>query len=207
MTSNGLRAGHFAALVGAIAALASLWRPWYVVRFPQSLRDAVDGQLSSTQNPLGSFVKGVLAAMPDEIKASAWRELAGADVAMAAGALAVIALVLGAAGAFGSAVRVDPTAAGRWIAILAGAGLVLVAEHAIVRPGGAQVRDLVHLASGMWIALAGCGVAAAGGLLASRPDAPAPARAGAATMPALYEAPATPALDTGNSVPPPRRYQ
>src|SRR5690242_16790201 len=102
MEQKGLRTGHIVALAGALAALGSLWRPWYTVEIPQQLRDAFSSSGAIGRDPgmLGQVARNLAAAMPSSIEASGWRELQGADIALCVGALAVVALVVGAAGAF-----------------------------------------------------------------------------------------------------------
>jgi hypothetical protein len=167
MEQKGLRAGHFLGLLGALAALASLWRPWYTADVPQQLRDAVSNAGAESPGRLGTFVQSLAAAIPDTISASGWEALAGADVAVCLGAIAAATLVVGAAGAFGSAVRVDPLAAARGIAALGAGGLVLAVVHLLHRPVDG---DLVHPAGGLWIALGGCALALGGGLMAMQPE-------------------------------------
>jgi hypothetical protein len=167
MEQKGLRSGHFLALVGALVAFASLWRPWYEVQIPQQLRDALSGQLGQDPGLLGQMARGIATALPRTISASGWKELEGADAAVAVGALAVVALVLGAGGTFGSAVRIDPAAAARGIAAAGTAGIVLALVHVAHRPGGSAAGDYVHVAQGLWIALAGCVAIVAGGLWAA----------------------------------------
>ncbi len=160
MDQKGLRTGHFLALLGALLSVGSLWRPWYTLDVPPQLRDMVD-----------RLASGFGTALPGTVSASGWRELEGADVAVAVAAFAVVALVVGAAGAL-SAVRVDPGACGGPIA-LAGAAIVVVAvAHVVSKPGGAQAADMIHVADGLWLALAGGGATLAGGLWAmAEPDA------------------------------------
>jgi hypothetical protein len=88
-------------------------------------------------------------------------------VALCLGAVALVALVLGAAGAFGSAIRVDPAAAARGIALLGAAGTVLAVVHLLHRP---LSSEYVHPADGLWLALAGCVVATIGGVMAMAPQ-------------------------------------
>jgi hypothetical protein len=175
MEQKGLRTGHFVALTGALVAFASLWRPWYTISLPPELRDAIGGEVGKDPGLLGQMARGLVAALPQTISASGWQELGGADVAVCVGALAVIALILGAAGLFGTAVRIDPAAAGRWIAVLGGAGVVLAVVHVVHRP---LDSDLVHVADGLWIALGGAAATLVGGLLAGADGgASAPVRA------------------------------
>jgi hypothetical protein len=164
MEQKGLRSGHFLALVGALAAFASLWRPWYEVTIPQQLRDAITGQAGQDPGIFGQLARDIATRLPSSISASGWKELEGADAAMAVGALAVVALVLGAGGVFGSAVRIDPAAAARGITAAGAAGVVLALVHVLHRP---MSGDYVHVAQGLWIALGGCVAVVAGGLWAA----------------------------------------
>jgi hypothetical protein len=113
------------------------------------------------------MARGIATALPSAISASGWKELQGADAAVAVGAVVVIALVLGAGGTFGSAVRIDPAAAARGIAAVGAAGVALALLHVVNRPGSGPGSDYVHVAQGLWIALAGCVAVVAGGLWAS----------------------------------------
>lgn len=176
MEQRGLRPGHLVALVGALVALFSLWRPWYAIDLSPAFRDALSSRLSQVPGELGQIGRGVLSALPSRIQASGWRELQGADVALCVGGLTIVLLVLGAAGARGSAVRVERAAAGKVIGFLGAAGIGLVGWHIISKPGaGTPGADMVKLAGGIWIALAGCLVTTIGGLMAAVPDRPIPA--------------------------------
>jgi hypothetical protein len=217
MEQKGLRTGHFLALAGAVAAFASLWRPWYTIEIPQQLRELFSGggQLGQDPGLLGQMARGLMSALPSSLSASGWKELEGADVAVAVAALAVVALVVGAAGALGSAVRVDPGPAGGLIAAV-GALIALVAiVHLVHRPGGAAAADYVHVGDGLWIALAGGVATLAGGLWAAvdaggagvRSSSGASAPLSAAFPPLTPELPPVFAEAPGaaaSSVPPPR---
>jgi hypothetical protein len=204
MNQKGLRSGHFLGLAGAMTALASLWRPWYTVDVPQQLRDLLSEEGAKSSGAFGPVMRGLAAAIPDAISASGWDALQGADVTLCLGAIAVVTLVLGASGAFGGAIRVDPVAAGRGLALLGAGGVALVVVHIVHRP---LAHDLVHPAAGLWIALAGCAVTLIGGLTVM---GPADARAVAAPafprlepdLPEVF-APAPPAGAHRTSVPPP----
>jgi hypothetical protein len=175
MEQQGLRTGHLIGLSGAVVALFSLWRPWYAVDLSPAFRDALSGQVSQAPGALGQVAQGLISALPSRIQASGWRELQGADVTLCVGALGVVVLVLGAAGAFGPAVRIERVAAGRIIGVLGAAGTALVGWHVVSKPGaGALGADMVKLASGVWIALVGCGVTTIGGLMAAVPEQPVP---------------------------------
>lgn len=170
MEQQGLRTGHLIALGGALVSLSSLWRPWYAIDLSSAVRDELSRRVSAQAPPgFGQLAQGLLSALPARIEASGWRELAGADVALCIGALAVVVLVLGAAGALGGAVRVDRLAAGRIIAAVGVAGLAIVSWHVFSKPGGAGASELVRLASGIWIALAGSLLTVVGGATAAAP--------------------------------------
>lgn len=180
---RALRPGHLLALVGALALLASLWRPWYAIGIPQAVRDALASEGSRAAanggSLLGSFAQGLAAMLPSRIEVTAWDVMEAGDVILCVGAVAVGALVLAAGGAFGPGVRVDGTAAGRLIAGLGTAGLVLVGRQLLFRPGAEDVTRIgfeIDVAQGGWIALAGCVAIVAGGVLARtapKPAAPA----------------------------------
>jgi hypothetical protein len=169
MEQKGLRSGHFVALVGALAAFASLWRPWYEVTLPQDLRDALTGQIGQDPGLLGQMARGIVTELPSKFSASGWKELEGADAAVAVGAVVVIALVLGAGGAFGSAVRIDSASAARAVAAVGALGIVLALVHVVNRPGPSSGpgSDFIHVAQGLWIALGGCAAVVVGGLWAA----------------------------------------
>lgn len=192
MEQKGLRSGHFLALVGALAAFASLWRPWYEITIPQQLRDVLSGQMGQDPGLLGEMARGFAAALPSSISASGWKELQGADAAVAVGAVVVIALVLGAGGAFGSAVRIDSAAAARGAAAVGALGVVLTLLHVVNRPGSGPGSDYVHVAHGLWIALGGCVAVVVGGLWAAM-DAGSSAPSRSTSTPAAF-APLEPEL-------------
>lgn len=191
MEQKGLRSGHFLALAGALAAFASLWRPWYQVTIPQQFRDALSGQVGQDPGLLGEMARGFAAALPSTFSASGWKELEGADAAVAVGAVVVIALVLGAGGAFGSAVRIDSASAARAIAAVGALGVVLTLAHVVNRPGpgSGPGSDFIHVAQGLWIALGGCAAVVVGGLWAvmDTGGSSAPSRATSTPLPTSLE--------------------
>jgi hypothetical protein len=212
MERKGLRTGHFVALAGALVAFASLWRPWYTIEIPRELREVLSGTGRLGRDPglLGQMARGLASALPSTISASGWRELEGADVAVAVGAVAVVALVLGAAGGFGGAVRVDAGAAGRLVAAIGAALGVVALAHLLHKPGGATpLGDAIHIGQGLWLALAGAALTVIGGVWAAAEDGSAP-RPAARPAPAAFP-PLTPELPpvfaeapAAGSVPPPR---
>jgi hypothetical protein len=216
MEQKGLRTGHFVALAGALVAFASLWRPWYTFEIPEQLRDLLGtgGALGKDPGLFGQMARGLASALPSSVSASGWRELEGADVAVAVAAVAVVALVLAAAGGFGGAVRVDAAACGKLIAALGAALGVVAVVHVVHKPGGnagAALQDSIKLSEGVWLALGGAAAIVAGGLWAavdtggvSRPAAAATRLAPTAFPPLTPELPPvfaeTPAA---GSIPPP----
>jgi hypothetical protein len=193
MEQKGLRSGHFLALAGALAAFASLWRPWYEITIPQQFRDALSGQIGQDPGLLGEMARGFASALPSTISASGWKELQGADAAVAVGAAVVVALVLGAGGAFGSGgtgtpVWLDPRVGARRIAFLGAGGVLLALVHIVNPPGSGPGSDYVHVAQGLWIALGGCAAVVAGGLWAAMDTSgsPAPSRSASTPLPTSF---------------------
>lgn len=167
MEQKGLRNGHFLALAGALLAVVSLFRPWYTVEIPQEVRDLFGSQgMGSDPGLFGEMVRGLASQMPSTISASGWKELEGADIAIAVGGAGVLALVLAAAGAI-NGLRADPGPAGGLIGALGGAMVVIALVHLVNKPGGQQAADWVHVSDGLWIALAGGALTAFGGLWAA----------------------------------------
>lgn len=163
MAQRGPGLGHLSAVAGAVGALGSLWQPWY------------------------RAAAGADASVTAAVRSSGWLQLQHADQVLCAGALLVAVLCVAAAAGR------DGVAAGRWITILAGSGLAMVAEHVIVRP---LDSDLVAPGTGLWMALGGCAVAMLGGTIVSSATPP-PARP-------LYASPITPFLERpSSSIPPP----
>jgi hypothetical protein len=204
MEQKGLRTGHIVALGGALLALLSLFRPWYEVRIPDSVLQmfGAGGQLGSDPGLLGQLSRGIASSLPSSIEASGWKELAGADVALCAGAAGVVLAVLAVAGSFGSGVRIDQRTAGSAIAAVGLGALVLVLVHVVHKPGsGSPMSDAVHLRSGIWMALAGAAAMLAGGLMAAGDDTTVP-RPSTSTFGRLE--PELPPAFADASIPPPR---
>ncbi|HEU4975824.1 MAG TPA: hypothetical protein VFT50_12090 [Baekduia sp.] len=202
---HGLRAGHVVALVGALLTLASLWRPWYAIELPQALRDGLASEgarAASAGSLLGSAVQQLAAALPSRIEADGWQVLRGADVALCAVALAAAALVLGAAGALGGAVRVEAGAAGRWTAGVGLIGLVVALAHVVDPPSGG-FGIAVRVGDGAWLALVGAAITALGGALAATSGGSAPAAPAVLDLAAPLDGGAADAQRALTSVAPP----
>ncbi|HET6505497.1 MAG TPA: hypothetical protein VFG42_01795 [Baekduia sp.] len=167
MEQKGLRAGHFLALVGALIAVGSLWRPWYSVRFPPELREMLGagGPLGSDPGLFGQMARTVAGSIPDQVSVSGWEVLNGADVGITVLAIGVAAVILAASGAI-SGLRVDAGLAAR-AASLAGLGvLALAVWHVVHKPVPGQVADWLHVEQGVWMALVGGAAMLGGGLWA-----------------------------------------
>jgi hypothetical protein len=171
MEQKGLRTGHFLALAGAALAVVSLFRPWYTVEIPQEVRDLFGAQgVGADPGLFGQMARGLASQLPNEISASGWRELEGADIAVVVASVGVVALVLAAAGAI-SGLRADPGAVGGLVGALGGAIVVIALAHVVSKPGGGQASDWVHVSDGIWLALAGGALTAFGGLWAASESA------------------------------------
>jgi hypothetical protein len=217
MEQKGLRTGHFLALVGALLAVVSLWRPWYRVEFPPEFRDLFSsgGRLGSDPGLFGELIRGVAAAIPSEISVSGWEALKGADVTLTVAAVVVVATILAASGAI-SGMRVDAGLAAR-AATAAGAVVLVVALwHVVKMPGDGMASDWIHAGGGLWMAVGAGAAMLGGGLWASADLATGASRPTASSSGSLNTAfpPLTPDLPpvfadqpigaTASSVPPPR---
>lgn len=202
--------GLLLAGVGAAGVLGSLWLPWYTVRVPQAFRDLFSklgggGSPSASSSPsdqigaaFAGMMKGLMAAIPDEITGTGWQTMGSADWVLAV----VSGLVLLAALAIGgglSGVRADAGQVGRFIAF-AGAVCGAIAVYHVVRSPGAGaggasaslpgLEDAITVRYGAYVAAIGGLLMLAGGLFASNAKAaPALAADGAPAAPA-YTPPA-----------------
>jgi hypothetical protein len=211
MEQKGLRMGHFLALIGALVAVGSLWRPWYSVRFPPEFRDMLSGSgpLGGDPGLLGQLARGMATAIPDSVSVSGWEVLNGADVAVAIVAIGAAAAILAASGAIGG-LRVDAGLAARAASAAGTTILVLALWHVIRKPGSGPASDWLHVEQGLWMALGAGAAMLGGGLWASAQlatDATLTPRA-TTTAPTLNAAfpPLTPDLPpvfADSSVPPP----
>jgi hypothetical protein len=187
---------------GAAAVLGSLWLPWYTIRIPDAFKDAL-GQLGGAGAPsgassssgdqiaagFGAMLQGLVAAIPSEMTGDGWQTLGGADWALAilAGIGLVAVLVVG--GGLRS-VRADAGVVGRAIAGLGAICAAIALYHLLRKPGtglsgGAfgGLDDVISVRYGLYVAIVGGLLMVAGGLLAGR---------GSAMAPAVAEAPVTP---------------
>lgn len=209
--------GLLLAGVGAAGVLGSLWLPWYTVKLPQAFRDLFSklggSGTTSTATPsnpgdqiaagFGAMMKGLVAAIPDEITGNAWQTLGTADwiLAVLSGLALLAALAIG--GGL-SGVRADAGAAGRFIAAAGAACAVVAVYHVVRHPGtggaGASLPgldDAITVRYGVYVAALGGLLMIAGGLLAGGSKvAPVMAESTVAapvyTPPAPYAPPATP---------------
>jgi hypothetical protein len=151
------------ALTGAIAAIGSLWAPWYALTVTGAVRSALTGHVRGVLAPsLAQYAKaGVSVSSP---QASAWQIFGQTNVAVAVLGLAVLLVVFAAAGSLGTVLRLDLAIAGSICAALGGACLAIIANRALHPVGGAPAlhAGVVKVSWGAWIGLAG-GVAMVGG--------------------------------------------
>lgn len=161
--------------LGAVVLLVSLWRPWYELRFPDEVI-AQARAFSSRLGELGPFAQQGLDQLQAQgaVPVTAWQVFDQADAMLAAAAGVVLGLVLlNAVGAL--AARQDT------ILILAGVVATALVGHRLVSPPGPDVPfgpELLHPATGAYMALAGALLMAGGGLAAAMGRAaPQPAAA------------------------------
>jgi hypothetical protein len=184
---RGLRSGHLLALGGAALALAALWAPWYEVNLGV-LQDALRQRgVAGTQ--VGSFLQSLTALLPKTISGNAWEVLGRTDVLVALLAALALAVLLAAADAFGSGIRVARDSAAR-VCVASGVVAALAVGGRALDPPGPN--DYVDVRWGAWACLTGCVLMAIGGLLALSAGRAAPVTATPAPAP------------VAGSVPPPR---
>jgi hypothetical protein len=158
---RGLRSGHLLALGGAALALAALWAPWYQINVGV-LQDALQQHgVAGTQ--VGNLLQSLTALLPRTISGDAWEVLGRIDVLVALLAALAVAVLLAAAGAFGSGIRVAREAAAR-VCVSTGVIAALAVGGRALNPPGPN--DYVDVRWGAWACLAGCVLMAVGGLLA-----------------------------------------
>jgi hypothetical protein len=185
MTST-LRPGHLLSALGALLAAGSLWLPWYGLDLGGAVDDAVVRQ--APQGPGGELaaqlVRGFASALASLVQLTGWRAFSTTDVALAAGALAVVLAV----GALAAGASLRPSAVARLCGALGVAGALLVAARIVSPPGPDGMLAPRH---GAWIALAGTVLVAVGAWWASLSPAADPA---APVVPASQASPASAAF-------------
>lgn len=160
MQERGLRIGHLVALAGAAAVVVALWLPWYAVLLPDALRRLVDEQGPALPPGFQGFANQLAASLPAEVHGTGWEVFSGADVALAAAALVVGALLLAAAGALGPSIRVDRALAAQ-VATVGGGVIAMFIVWKLLDPPVST--PYVSPLAGPWIALTGAVLMCAGG--------------------------------------------
>lgn len=183
--------GEGLALLGAGVLFADLFQPWYEFKLPAG---ALDG-LGTGGGPFAELIREGLRtiARVGAVPITAWEAFRGLDVALAALALGVAVLVL-----LRTTGREDATGvrAPGLIVAAGGAVMLLVAWRMADRPAPAQV---LHLRTGIWVALGAGAVIALGGWMSARPEREAPGTVPSwGTLP-----PPAPAGAPASSIPPP----
>jgi hypothetical protein len=162
---RGLKAGHLVSLAGAAAVLVSLWMPWYSVRLPDALRRLFAGEGSGLPPGLKGFTNALAARLPDEIHGSGWQVFSGADVALAAAALLIGALLLASGEAFGPSIKVDRVLSAQ-AAMLGGGAIGCLVVWKLLQPPVSS--EYVRALAGPYVALAGSFCLGLGGWAAAR---------------------------------------
>jgi hypothetical protein len=180
---GGVSAGELLAALGAAIVLASLWRPWYELRFP----DEVLSQARAFSTRMGELAPFAQQGI-DELQArgsvplTAWQAFEQADTALAVLACVVLGLVLlNLMGALRA--RMDGAI------VLAGLVAAGVIGFRMVSPPGPDTPfgpDLLHPATALYAGLLGALLIVGGGIAAlgrsaapATPPAPAPPPAAA----------------------------
>ena len=152
--------GHLFAGVGAIALIASLFAPWFELSLPQGFRDQLQTQSQALPDAFRGLAQALFSQFPDHVEATAWELYSGADIAICAGGVVVLALILLSFGAGSPALRADARALARPIQYL-GTGLTVFVL--IKLWGQPEPRELFQVQWGAFVALAGALAIAIGG--------------------------------------------
>jgi hypothetical protein len=116
--ARGLGTGHLVALGGAVAAIGSLWAPWYRFNIA-SVLPTVNAEADRVLSPSAAQqFHSVASVLPPSFTFDAWTIFHRTDIAIAGLAALVALIVFAAAGALGDGVRVDHRTAGRACASL-----------------------------------------------------------------------------------------
>jgi hypothetical protein len=197
---RGLRGGHLLALAGALAALGSLWAPWYRIdlsSLPQVVSQLADRLL---RPDLAAQVKANVGSLPTSASVDAWDYFHHNDILIAALSGLVILLVISAAGALGDGISVVPRSAGRACAVFGGLSTLLVGAQFLL--GHPTIRSNVPSLPtppmpidkqwGAYLCLAGSVAMFVGGLMAaaSARSAPSTSETWTPPIPDHWEAPA-----------------
>lgn len=159
----GLAFGHLLAGAGAIALIASLFAPWFELSLPQAFLDGLEAESRALPEMFRGFAQSIFSQFPQQLDVTAWQIYTGADVAICAGGVIVLALVLLSAGAGAPAVRADGRALAQPIAYL-GAGL---AVFVLVKLWGQpEPRQFFQVQWGAFVAVGGAVAIAIGGSMA-----------------------------------------
>lgn len=190
-TTQRIGPGEVLALLGAGVLFADLFQPWYEFKLPAGALE----NLGTGGGPFADLIREGLRtiARVGAVPITAWQAFQGLDVALAAIAVGVAALVLLRATGREDAVGVRAPGA---IVAAGCAAMLLVGWRMGDRPGPAQV---LHLRTGIWVALGAGAAIALGGWLSARPQS-----AVAAAVPSWGTLPPpAPAGAPASSIPPP----
>lgn len=198
MSSSGSTA-RGVALLGSLMLGGSLWMSWYRLEIPERVLD----QLGQASNQFGAF-GGFLRAGVEQLKArgplevTAWQAFDGLDAVFLCLALAAAAIALLELSGHRLLAAVDD---GTALMLLGVVACALVGYRMVDRPGPSEV---MALATGSYVALAGSAAILAGGVL-SRGFSTARATPDAFAAPVAPVAGSAPsAWQPDGSVPPPR---
>ncbi len=169
MRSSG-STGRGLALLGALMLGGGLWLPWYRLDIPARVLDSI-GQASSQFGSFGGFLRAGVAQLraSGPIELTAWQAFDGLDVVFLGLALAAAAIALLELTGRRLLAAVDD---GTALMLLGVAAAALVGYRMADRPGPSEV---LALANGIYVGLAGAGAIFAGGLLSRSAAAAGPA--------------------------------
>lgn len=159
---GGVTLGELLSGLGAVVVMVSLWRPWYELRFPDELLQQARA-FSSRMGELGPYAQQGIDELQSRgsVPVTAWQAFEQADTVLAVAAGVVLGLVLlNAIGALSA--RLDGALV---LAGLVATGLVAFRLVSPPGPDAALAADLLHPASGLYMALVGALLMTGGGIM------------------------------------------
>jgi hypothetical protein len=155
--------GHYAATLGAITLIVSLFLPWYSLNLPPGAEEALDAQTRGLPDALRELSRSFAQELIDSVGGTAWEVFSSADVVLLGCGIIVLVLTLSTIATRGSSTPLTPARAARLTALVGAGASALVVVKILDQPGPNVLLDLDY---GPFVALAGAVAMALGGLAA-----------------------------------------
>jgi hypothetical protein len=155
--------GHYAATLGAITLIVSLFLPWYSVNLPPGAEEALDEQTRGLPEALRELSRSFAQELIDSVGGTAWEVFSSADVVLLGCGIIVLVLTLSTIATRGASTALTPARAARLTTLVGAAASALVVVKILNQPGPDVLLDLDY---GPFVALAGAVAMVLGGLAA-----------------------------------------